>query len=49
MFHTTFVEFGEFDWMSGQQKGSIYAKIFENLLRNHKGEEAETWHTCLGH
>ena len=19
------------------------------LLRNHKGGEAETWHTCLGH
>ena len=24
--------------------------MFENLLlRNHKGDEAETWHTCLGH
>ena len=24
-------------------------KMFKNLLlRNHKGDEAETWHTCLG-
>ena len=24
--------------------------MFKNpLLRNHKGDEAETWHTCLGH
>ena len=22
-FHTTFVEIGEFDWLSGRQKGSI--------------------------
>ena len=23
--------------------------MFKNLLlRNHKGDEAETWHTCLG-
>ena len=23
--------------------------MFKNLLTNHKGDEAETWHTCLGH
>ena len=24
--------------------------MFKNLLlRNYKGDEAETWHTCLGH
>ena len=24
--------------------------MFKNfLLRNHKGDEVETWHTCLGH
>ena len=29
---------------------SIFVKMFQNLLlRNHKGDEAETWHTCLGH
>ena len=29
---------------------SIFVKMFKNLLlRNHKGDEAETWHTCLGH
>ena len=50
MFHTTFVEIGEFDWLSGRQKGSILAKKFKNLLlRNHMGDEAEIWHTCCGH
>ena len=35
---------------SERQKGSIFVKMFKNLLlRNHKGDEAETWHTCLGH
>ena len=49
-FHTTFVEISEFDWLSGRQKGSIFVKMFKNLLlRNHIGDEAETWHTCLGH
>ena len=50
MFHMTFVQIGEFDWLSAQQKGSIFVKMFKNLLlRNHKGNKAETWHTCLGH
>ena len=51
MLHTTFVQIGEFDWLSARQKGSIFVvKMFKNLLlRNHKGDEAETWHTCLGH
>ena len=48
-FHMTFVQIGEFDWLSARQKGSIFVKMFKNLLRNHKGDEAETWHTCLGH
>ena len=43
----TFVQIGEFDWLSGRQKGSIFVKMFKNLLRNHIGDEAETWHTCL--
>ena len=46
----TFVQIGEFDWLSGRQKGSILVKMLKNLLlRNHTGDEAETWHTCLGH
>ena len=50
LFHATFVQIGEFDGLSGRQKGSIFVKMFKNLLlRNHKGDEAETWHTCLGH
>ena len=50
MFHTTFVQIGEFDWLSVRQKESIFVKMFKNLfLRNRKGDEAETWHTCLGH
>ena len=49
-FHMSFVQIGEFDWLSGRQKGSIFVKMFKNLLlRNHLGDEAETWHTCLGH
>ena len=49
-FHMTFVQIGEFDWLSGRQKGSIFVKMFKNLLlRNHIGDEVETWHTCLGH
>ena len=44
MFHTTFVQIGEFDWWP------IFVKMFKNLLlRNHIGDEAKTWHTCLGH
>ena len=46
----TFVQIGEFDRLSGQLKGSIFIKMFKNLLlRNHIGDKAETWHTCLGH
>ena len=46
----TFVQIGEFDWLSGRQIGSIFVKMFKNLLlRNNIGDEAETWHTCLGH
>ena len=49
-FHTTFVQIGEFDWLSARQKGSIFVKMFKSfLLRNNKKDEAETWHTCLGH
>ena len=49
MFHTPFVQIGVFDWLSGRQKGSIFVKMFKNLLRNHKEDEAETWYTCLEH
>ena len=46
----TFVQIHEFDWLSGRQKGPIFVKKFKNLLlRNHIGDEAETWQTCLGH
>ena len=49
-FHMTFVQIGVFDRLSGRQKGSIFVKMFKNLLlRNHIEDEAETWHTCLGH
>ena len=36
----TFVQIGEFDWLSGRQKGLILVKMFKNLLRNHMGDEA---------
>ena len=42
----TFVQIGEFDWLSGRQKGLIFVKMFKNLLlRNRKEDKAETWHT----
>ena len=48
MFHMTLVQIGEFDWLWGWQKGSIFVKMFKNLLlRNHIEDEAEIWHTCL--
>ena len=35
---TTFVQIGESDCLSVRQKGSIFVKMFKNLLlRNHKG------------
>ena len=50
MFHITFVQIGVFDWLSGRQKRVNFRKNVKNLLlRNHKEDEAETWHTCLGH
>ena len=49
-FHMTFVQIDVFDWLLGCQKGSIFVKMFKNLLlRNHIEDEAETWHSCLGH
>ena len=40
-FQMTFVQIGEFDWLSGRQKGLIFVKMFKNLLlRNHIGDEA---------
>ena len=42
MFHITFVQIGVFDWLLGEQKGSIFVKMFKNLLlRNHMEDEAE--------
>ena len=28
----TFVQIGEFDWLPGRQKGSIFVKMFKNLF-----------------
>ena len=44
MFHITFVKIGVFDWLLGRQKGSIFVKMFKNLLLRSQ-DEAETWHT----
>ena len=41
MFHMTFVQIGEFDWLLERQKGSIFVKMFKNLLlRNNIWDEA---------
>ena len=43
----TFVQIGVFDWLSVRQKGSIFVKMFKNLLlRNGIEDEAVTSHTC---
>ena len=47
MIHMNFVQIAEFDWLPWQHKEYIFEQIFKNLLlRNHKGDEAETLHTC---
>ena len=43
MFHMTFVQIAEFDWLPGQQNGLIFGKKrLKVLLRNHKLDEADT-------
>ena len=42
MFHKTFVQIGEFDWLSAQQKGSVFVKMFKNLLLSLKIFFSET-------
>ena len=50
MFHMTFVQITWFDWLTGDIKGTFSKKKIKILLlRNRKGNEVETWHTCLGH
>ena len=42
-----FVQTAEFDLLSWQPKGWIRVKILKNqLLRSHKGDEAETLQKC---
>ena len=42
-----FVQIAKVDWLPWQHKGYIFEKILKNLLlRNHKGDDAETLHTC---
>ena len=47
MFHKTFVQIAEFDWLPGLQKGLIFVKMLKNLLlRDRKVDKADTLHTC---
>ena len=49
MFHTSFVQIALFNWLTGDIKGK-FSKIFKILLfKNRKEDEAETWHTFIGH
>ena len=43
----SFVQIAEFIWLPGQQKGQILEKMLNNLLRNHKVDNADTFHACL--
>ena len=49
MFHLSFVQIAEFDWLPGRQKRLVFEKNVKNnlLLRNHKVDEADNFHTCL--
>ena len=50
MLHTTFVQITGSDWLTGPHKGKFSKKICKILfLRNCKEDEAENWHTCIGH
>ena len=42
-FHTTFVEIGEFDWLSGQQKGSIFVKMFNQTTNGPVNAHLISW------
>ena len=41
MFHVNFVKIPESDC----DKNAYFSKIFKHLLKNHKGDEADTFHT----
>ena len=47
MFHKTFGQIAEFDWLPGRQRGLIFVKMLKNLLRNRKVDKADTLHTNL--
>ena len=51
MFHTTFVQMALFNWLTGRHQARVnFRKIFKILLlKNRKEDEAETWHTYIGH
>ena len=46
-FHYTFVPFAEFSLVARATKRVNFRKRLQNLLRNHKVDEADTLHTCL--
>ena len=37
MFHITFVQIAEFNWLPERQKGLVFETILNYLLRNHEG------------
>ena len=47
-FHMAFVQITDFDWLPGRQKSKLLEKMLSNLLlRNHKVDEAVTFHISL--
>ena len=49
MFHTTFVQIALFNWLTGDIKVKFSKNFKILLLENRKEDEAETWHTYIGH
>ena len=49
MFNTTFVQIALFDWLTGQHQGYIFEKYSKFFFSKTKEDEAEIWHTYIGH
>ena len=45
-FRMSFVQIAEFDWLPGRKRVNLKQNVKNLLLRNHKVNEADSFHTC---
>ena len=45
--YVSYVQIIEFIWLPGQQKGLILEQMLKSLLKNHKVDQADTFHALL--